>query len=131
MASSAEGSSTATLQIETLGEHLRYLPAYKVIICKDHGGVHKWESHLTNSHKVSARQRKALDELHQISSLLVDEPANITLPAPNQPPIQLLGAPLAAFACSYTDCNYITTNRKNIRVHYNKSHSWKSTKEDR
>jgi superfamily II DNA helicase RecQ len=118
-------------EFQVLGDQLRYLPAYQVIICKDHGAVRSWASHLKDSHKISSKKRKALDEEHNISSLQVANPRDIALPPPNQPPIQALGPPLPAFACSHLGCDYITTDRKNIRRHYNQTHNWISSPQDR
>ena len=109
---------------------MRYLPAYQVIICKDHGAVRSWKGHLKEFHQVKKKEQQALDERYQIGALPITNPRDIALPPPNQAPFQVLGAPVSAFACASSGCYYITVDRKNIRRHYNQAHNWKSSPQD-
>jgi hypothetical protein len=127
MASSSNQLQGATPEIQPLGDYLSYLPAYQVIVCKDHGAIRSWARHLQDAHQVKKEDRRALDELYQISNLQLARPREILLPPPNQPPIPLLGNPLSAFSCTNTGCVFITINRNEIQRHYNKVHNWMSS----
>jgi hypothetical protein len=131
MATQPEAALPIAPRIQNLGELLRYLPKYQVIICKDHGAIRSWASHLRDAHSISAKERKALNQQYQLSQLQLVEPRAIALPPSNQPPIQALGPPLAALQCNELGCNYITISRNRMQKHCHQDHSWFSSKEDR
>ena len=115
------------LKIQPLGDDLCYLPAYSLIVCKDHSAVRNWRTHLSRSHKVSKESQRQLNTQYQIQSLPLSTPENHPLPPPNQPPISVLGLPIPGFACSYQTCTFLTANRQSIKKHYNKEHNWISS----
>ena len=119
------------LEIQLLGDYLRYLPAYSLIICKDHGAVRNWRTHLSDSHKISKRSQRQLNNQYRIQSLPLSTPNNHPLPPPNQPPISVLGLPIPGFACSYQTCTFLTASRNAMQKHYNKEHNWNSSQQDR
>ena len=119
------------LEIQPLGDYLCYLPAYSLIVCKDHSAVRNWRTHLSRSHKVSKESQRQLNTQYQIQSLPLSTPENHPLPPPNQPPISVLGLPIPGFACSYQTCTFLTANRQSIKKHYNKEHNWISSQQDR
>ena len=130
MALPARQPQGLTPEIQTLGDYLSYLPAYQVLVCKDHGAVRSWTRHLKEFHQVKKKEQQALDERYQISTLPLTNPRDITLPPPNQPPIPLLGAPIPAYSCTRAGCVFITKNRNEIQRHYNKAHNWRTSPQD-
>lgn len=51
----------SSLEIQLLGDYLRYLPAYSLIVCKDHSAVRNWRTHLLDSHKISKKSQRQLN----------------------------------------------------------------------
>jgi hypothetical protein len=110
---------------------LRYLPAYRLIVCKDHGAVLNWRTHLSESHKISKKIQTELDAQYQIQTLQLLSFKDHPLPLPNQPPIPILGDSISAYACSNKSCTFITASCNSIHKHYNKEHNWISSPQDR
>jgi hypothetical protein len=51
------------------------------------------------------------------------DPKEIILSSPLQEPIVSLGKPSNAFICIEPECEYISINRNNVGIHYNKQHN--------
>jgi hypothetical protein len=129
-----------------------YLPTYRVLICVEHHyAVYSLDEHLKRHHGLPAAKRRELRAAY--AGLAINAPTQISLPAPNSPPIAQLGRAQDAFLCCQQEeedagagasatvavgavaavqrrcsCSYITTNRKEMRTHTNKQHSVKLTR---
>ncbi|KAK5111072.1 hypothetical protein LTR85_012291 [Meristemomyces frigidus] len=121
-------SSAATTENDIV-DPLCYLPDYKVIICREHGGVRNWSNHLRTFHSLDAARRKLL--ARKYGRLAVLKPADVPLPPPCGPPFNVLGSALDAFLCEEEECGVISTSRTKMGQHCNQTHDWKSTKEDK
>jgi hypothetical protein len=107
-----------------------YLPAYRVLICVEHQhAVYGLDEHLKRHHSLLAAKRRELRAAY--TGLAINAPTQISLPAPNSPPIAELGQAQDAFLCCQEEkeeagagaagaaaavqqrcsCSYITTNR--------------------
>lgn len=118
--------SRATAEYD-IYDPLRYLPRFKVIVCRDHGGVRDWSKHLRVFHGTDAARRKVLARKYERVEVL--KPIDVPLPPPFGPPFEVLGEPLDAFLCEEEECGVISTSRTRIGQHCNKKHDWKSSKE--
>ena len=123
-ASSSPSRATAEYDIH---DPLQYLPHFKVIVCRDHGGVRDWSKHLRVFHGTDAARRKVLAGKYGRVEVL--KPIDVPLPPPFGPPFEVLGKPLDAFLCEEDGCGVISTSRTRIGQHCNKEHDWKSVKE--
>jgi hypothetical protein len=77
---------------------LTYLPAYSVLVCKEHQrALYGVDEHLKRHHKLSLRERREL--LSAYSSLSLLSPAQVPLPEPYRTPLPELGPPEDALVC--------------------------------
>jgi hypothetical protein len=75
-----------------------YLPAYRVLICVEHQhAVYGLDEHLKRHHSLLAAKRRELRAAY--TGLAINAPTQISLPAPNSPPIAELGQAQDAFLC--------------------------------
>jgi hypothetical protein len=107
---------------------LQYIPKYKVLICREHGGVRNWNQHLRDLHSVDSRTRKNLKKKYD--QLKLENPKDVCLPPPLGPPFTILGELINALLCLKDECGHISTSRTIISQHYNREHNWYSTRED-
>jgi hypothetical protein len=106
---------------------LCYLPEYRVIICRVHGAVRNWDTHLWQSHSIPKKIRDQIGEQHRFNQLPCYLPTEIPLPLPYQPPIALVGDPALGYACKNQGCSYISTSINTMKKHCNKKHNQVST----
>ena len=85
---------------------LFYVAEYEVLVCKEHGGVRNWNSHLRDHHSTDSKMRRALK--HKYDHLKLQNPRNVRLPPPLGPPFLILGVLLDAFICEEEECSYIS-----------------------
>lgn len=109
---------------------LCYLPEYRVIVCRVHGAVQNWDTHLKRSHSIPQKIRRAIQEQTGFNKLVVNAPKDIPLPAPLGRPFKVLGEPVNAFACQDQGCRFVCTNQDYIRQHCNQAHCWFATLTD-
>jgi superfamily II DNA or RNA helicase len=118
------------ITVENADELLQYDAQYKVLICKLHQyAVPNLSNHLRKQHDGSVKEKRAVVEKYAHLEIL--KPAQVELPPPLETPFELLGKPLNAFICDEDECEYITISRDEVRKHCNRTHKWRSTKEDR
>jgi hypothetical protein len=85
--------------------------------------------HLYDLHCGTKKQRQAVVDAY--SKFVICDPKNILLPLPLRSPLSILSKPLLAFICEELECERISISRDEIHKHYNRTHDWKSSKEDR
>ena len=119
------GTEAATLVVTT--DNFYYDPDYKVLICKKcKHAIRGLETHLEDAHGLKKKDRQPL--LKHFSSLFLAKPEDVHTPPSNGPLFDALGDPISAFQCM--DCNHISTNRKSMQGHCNKTHQWHYSKDD-
>jgi superfamily II DNA or RNA helicase len=124
------GTAHLGITVENADELLQYDAQYKVLICKLHQyAVPNLSNHLRKQHDGSVKEKRAVVEKYAHLEIL--KPAQVELPPPLETPFELLGKPLNAFICDEDECEYITISRDEVRKHCNRTHKWRSTKEDR
>jgi superfamily II DNA helicase RecQ len=111
-------------------QSLEWHEEYGVLICTRHGyAVRNLGFHLQEYHTGTAKERRAVLELFR--RYKIREPREVALPAPLRAPFASLGKPVNAFICNEPECEHISTSRKGIRLHCNRTHDWKSSAEER
>ncbi|TLD04190.1 hypothetical protein E2P81_ATG10544, partial [Venturia nashicola] len=109
---------------------LEYYEEYGVLICAKHGSaVRNLADHLSRHHTGSKKERG--DVVKSYKSLVLYQAKDVPLPRPLQQPFSCLGKPQKGFICQEPECQYISINRKGIRLHCNRKHEWKSSAEQR
>jgi hypothetical protein len=82
--------------------------------------MRNWNSHLRDHHSVDGKTRKTLK--HKYSDLNLQNPRNVRLPPPLEPPFSVLAE---------EECGYISISRPVIAQHCNTAHDWHSSKDDK
>jgi hypothetical protein len=112
---------------ENANELFVWYEDYGVLVCTEHGyAVQNVGSHLRTYHSGNMKEKRAIADI--FTKYNIREPKDVSLPPPLGMPIPALGKPQAAFVCYEPECQYISINRKGIRVHCNKNHDWKSSR---
>jgi len=129
-ATTAITTRVSRITVENIDKLLQYESNYKVVVCKQHlQAVQNIDRHLEKHHSVAAKDRRAI--VNKYAQYTVLEPPRVPLPAPLEPPLEVLGKPIDGFLCEEEECGFISINRSVIAQHCNKVHNWQSTKRDR
>jgi hypothetical protein len=117
------------ITIENADEHLYWLPEHSVIVCSVHKyAIRNVATHLRDSYYGTKKQRQAVVDAY--SKFVICDPKNVPLPSLLRSPLSILSKPLLVFICEELECERISISRDEIRKHYNRTHDWKSSKED-
>jgi hypothetical protein len=119
----APQAATSTATIE---EQIVYLPAYHVLVCKEHAtAVQNIDTHLRVQHAVPPKRRAQIATVFRQHGW-AQQPEDVTLPAPLGPPIPELGPPLDGLHCAEEDCDFLTVHQDALRKHRKRKHnaSW-------
>jgi hypothetical protein len=118
------------ITVDNAREYLEWHESYGVLICRSHRyAIKNLSYHLRDYHPGSTKEKHAVVQLFE--GYRIRDPKEVTLPEPLKEPFVSLGKPSNAFICNEPECEYISINRNNVRIHCNKQHSWKSSAEER
>jgi hypothetical protein len=122
--------STTAITIDNADMILQWIPEYRVIICCDHKyAISSVIQHLCIFHLGKDAEKRAVViafasyDLHKLKDVL--------LPPLLQTLFQELGKPTCAFICKEPECEQISISRDEMCKHCNRTHDWRSSKEDR
>lgn len=119
-------SAVSAMRIDDSLHMLYYNSKYQMLICSIHGCViRNLRSHLQDEHDLISREHKAL--LQQYDKWRRISPTEMQCFVDERPVIEHLTLHLDGFRCR--ECGYATTNRKSIRMHCNRRHQWKISKQ--
>ena len=103
-------------------ELLQYLPAYKVLICKECRYAIQPSAisrHLKDLHHIYRSDRSELIEYTK--GLQLDPPADVILPPPHEAPVPFLPTE-SGLACARDDCNHLCVTVKRMKSHWATAH---------
>jgi hypothetical protein len=122
--------STTAITINNADTILQWIPEYRVIVCREHKyAIGSVIQHLRIFHSGKDTEKRAV--VAASASYDLDKPKDVPLPSPLQTPFQELGKPTRAFICEEPECERISISRDEMRKHCNRTHDWRSSKEDR
>lgn len=122
--------STTAITINNADTILQWIPEYRVIICREHKyAIGSVTQHLRIFHSGKDAEKRAV--VTAFAGYDLHKPKDVPLPPPLQTPFQELGKPTRAFICEEPECEQISISRDEIRKHCNRTHDWRSSKEDR
>jgi superfamily II DNA helicase RecQ len=112
---------------------LVYHPAYKVLVCKVHGfAISKLSSHLSKQHSdIDCKSRNAI--IVEYSGLELRRPSNADFrygPTNPIPAIDSLTIHKGLACQDYQQCQFLSINRKMLKVHCKEEHQWELSKTD-
>jgi hypothetical protein len=96
--------------------------------------IHKYAirnvaTHLRDLHSGTKKQRQAI--INAFSTCILRDPKDIESSLPLGLPLRILGKPLLTFICKEPECEQISISRDEMCKHCNRTHDWRSTKEER
>lgn len=103
-------------------ELLHYLPAYRVLVCKECRYAIQPSAisrHLKDLHHIYRLDRQQL--LESTQSLDLADPAHMVLPAPHDAPVSLLPTE-NGLACAANECNHLCVTVKRMKNHWAAAH---------
>ena len=139
-APAAQGTSTTATtarrphnppaSLNAIKDTICYLHEYRTLVCKQHAtALQNLNAHLRQHHSVGSQLRQQVIASYNDREWICN-PQEIQLPAPLGPPIAELGAPLDGFQCAEDECEYITININELRMHRKSAHKLLWDKKD-
>jgi hypothetical protein len=115
---------------ENAKDYLHWLPEHGVIVCSIHKyAIRNVATHLRDLHSGTKKQRQAI--VNAFSTCILRDPKDVESSLPLGLPLRILGKPLLTFICKEPECEQISISRDEMCKHCNRTHDWRSTKEER
>jgi hypothetical protein len=122
--------STTAITINNADTILQWIPEYRVIICRERKyAISSVIQYLRIFHSGKDIEKRAV--VTAFAGYDLHKPKDVPLPLLLQTPFHELGKPTRTFICEELEYKQISISRDEIRKHYNRTHDWRSLKEDR